>query len=144
EEEVLEDDLRTWSHHPGAEGIQDDILQEASKQLSALRSWTRGHAARGVPLGGISFTMGCHIEYTKEQIAKLEAEERQEQEKRKAQAKPTPTPVRAEVKASRAQEQEPPAQATTAQKPQAMPKQQVKASRAGEQEPPAQAAPARA
>ncbi|CAJ1380450.1 unnamed protein product [Effrenium voratum] len=138
EEEVLEDDLRTWSHHPGAEGIQDDILQEASKQLSALRSWTRGHAARGVPLGGISFTMGCHIEYTKEQIAKLEAEERQEQEKRKAQAKPTPTPVRAEVKASRAQEQEPPAQATTAQKP------QVKASRAGEQEPPAQAAPARA
>eukprot|EP00913_Durusdinium_trenchii_P019916 g18721.t1 len=90
EEEVLEDDLSTWSHHPGTEGVKDEILQAAAKELSTLRTWTRGWASPKVPLGGVSFTMGCHIEYTtlgaKEQIAKLEAEERAEQERRKAKS----------------------------------------------------------
>lgn len=84
EDEVLEDDLGTWSHHPGTEGVKDDILQAAAKELLKLRTWTRGSASANVALGGVSFTMGCHIEYTKEQIAKLEAEEKAEQERRKA------------------------------------------------------------
>ena len=31
EEEVLEDDLSSWSHHPGTENVKDDILQMANK-----------------------------------------------------------------------------------------------------------------
>jgi len=87
EAEVNEDDLRTWSHHAGTEGVNDNILIQASKQLAALpNSWSVGEAAPGVPLGGVSFTMGCHIEYTKDQIARLEEEERAEQERRKEAA----------------------------------------------------------
>jgi len=98
EEEVVEDDLRTWSHHAGTEGVNDDILIRASKQLAELpRSWTKGSAAPGVSCAGVSFTMGCHIEYTKEQIEKLEEEEKAEQEKRKeasAAAKAAANPLK--------------------------------------------------
>jgi len=98
EDDVLEDDLSTWSHHPGTEGVKDEILLMASKELSKLPTWTRG--STNLPLGGVSFTMGCHIEYTKEQIAKLEAEERVEQERRKAKVSEETTDCKAAVQAA--------------------------------------------
>eukprot|EP00434_Breviolum_minutum_P024591 symbB.v1.2.021721.t1/scaffold1893.1/size96936/6 len=99
EDDVLEDDLSTWSHHPGTEGVKDEILLMASKELLKLPTWTRG-GSTNLPLGGVSFTMGCHIEYTKEQIAKLEAEERAEQERRKAKVTEETTDRKAAVQAA--------------------------------------------
>lgn len=64
EAEVLEDELKTWSHHPGTEGVQDAMLLAAAKGLAALKTWSRGDGAGGLCLSGVSFTMGCHIEYT--------------------------------------------------------------------------------
>jgi len=92
EETVNEDDLCTWSHHSGTDGIQDGVLVQAAKQLAAMPGWTQGRATHGIPLAGVSFVMGCHIEYTKEQIAKLEEEERAEQERRREATKPRPEP----------------------------------------------------
>jgi len=68
--EVAEDDLSTWSHHPGVEGVPDEILAEAARRVT----------------GSVSFTMGCHIEFTAEQIAKLDEEERAEQARREEAA----------------------------------------------------------
>ncbi|CAE8708889.1 unnamed protein product, partial [Polarella glacialis] len=89
EAEVVEEDLRTWSHHSGTEGVKDGILIEAARQLTVQAgSWRPGQeVAPGVSSAGISFTMGCHIEFTPEQIAKLEEEDRVEQEKRKDAAR---------------------------------------------------------
>merc|ERR1712139_716979 len=67
EADVVEDELCTWSHHPKVQGVPDDILKDASKRLKGR---------------GVTFTMGCHIEYTAEMIAKLEEEERALQQKR--------------------------------------------------------------
>lgn len=66
-EQVLEDDLHTWAHHIGTEAVDDEILTRA--------------AAAGAG-GKVSFCMGCHIEYTPEQIAKLEEEDKAEQRRR--------------------------------------------------------------
>lgn len=85
EAEVVEDDLRTWSHHPGTEGVDDAILNEAAKQC---RSSTQASG------GGVTFTMGCHIEFTADQIAKLEQDDKAEQQRRsEASAKPSPKPI---------------------------------------------------
>lgn len=69
ETDVVEDELNTWSHHPKGQGVPDTILKEAAKMCKGR---------------GVTFAMGCHIEYTAEMIAKLEEEERQLQEQRKA------------------------------------------------------------
>lgn len=87
EAEVVEDDLRTWSHHCGVEGVEDGILCAAATKLRA-RGATQSSGSRQP--AGISFTMGCHIEFTPDQIAKLEEEERAEQLKRKELAASSP------------------------------------------------------
>merc|ERR1719263_1751511 len=71
EAEVVEDELCTWSHHRNVEGVPDEILKLAAKQC-------RGR--------GVTFTMGCHIVYTAEMIAKLEEEDRALQEQRQKAA----------------------------------------------------------
>jgi len=68
---VDENDLHTWAHHVGTEAVEDEILGQA--------------AAVGAG-GKVSFCMGCHIEYTPEQIAKIEEEERAEQKRREEAA----------------------------------------------------------
>lgn len=72
-DEVLEDDLNTWSHHHGVEGVDDDILAKAAKRIRPGEKNTTDY---------VSFCMGCHIEYTPEQIAKIEEEENKLQKKR--------------------------------------------------------------
>lgn len=86
EEEVVEDELCTWSHHPNVQGVPDDILLQAAKRC---------------PGAGVTFTMGCHIEYTPEMIAKLEAEERALQQGREASAS-NRTPAAAPVDGGKA------------------------------------------
>jgi len=71
EADVVEDELCTWSHHPRVVGVPDDILKDAAKRFKGR---------------GVTFTMGCHIEYTPEMIAKLEEEERALQQKREVAA----------------------------------------------------------
>eukprot|EP00928_Gymnodinium_smaydae_P006100 TRINITY_DN12125_c0_g2_i4.p1 TRINITY_DN12125_c0_g2~~TRINITY_DN12125_c0_g2_i4.p1 ORF type:complete len:944 (-),score=121.45 TRINITY_DN12125_c0_g2_i4:52-2883(-) len=73
---VVEDDLNTWSHHLGVENVPDEILIDASRRMQAASRCAAKHPIK------VSFTMGCHIEYTPEQIARLEAEEREGQRRR--------------------------------------------------------------
>jgi len=72
EPEVIEDDLCTWAHHAGVEGVDDSVLK------AAAATFEEGQ--------GVTFTMGCHIEFTAETIARLEEEERAEQRQREAAA----------------------------------------------------------
>merc|ERR1712151_165494 len=74
EAEVVEDELCTWSHHPNVQGVPDEILKMAASRCSGR---------------GVTFTMGCHIVYTAEMIAKLEEEERALQQKREKDATST-------------------------------------------------------
>jgi DNA repair and recombination RAD54-like protein len=71
EADVVEDELCTWSHHPNVQGVPDNILRDAAKRCTGR---------------GVTFVMGCHIEYTPEMIAKLEEEDRVLQEQREAKA----------------------------------------------------------
>mmetsp|Transcript_59295 Transcript_59295/g.109581 ORF Transcript_59295/g.109581 Transcript_59295/m.109581 type:complete len:900 (-) Transcript_59295:153-2852(-) len=87
EEEVIEDDLNTWSHHPGIEGVPDQVLVEAGRRMAGASS--AGAAAGVQQRQGVSFTMGCFIQFTPEQIARLEEEERQEQLRREQANKAT-------------------------------------------------------
>jgi hypothetical protein len=82
-EEVVEDDLLTWSHCTGVTGVSDGILLDAAARMAA--SHPPGlHKADGWPQ--ISFTMGCRIFFTQEQINRLEEEERALQKKREEPA----------------------------------------------------------
>mmetsp|Transcript_64604 Transcript_64604/g.189394 ORF Transcript_64604/g.189394 Transcript_64604/m.189394 type:complete len:836 (+) Transcript_64604:42-2549(+) len=83
--EVEEDNLDTWSHHAGTAGVEDNILVEAA---------TRGPR--------VTFTMGCHIEFTAAQIARLEEEERAEQSRREAEALSSATRSSTEIEAKAA------------------------------------------
>jgi DNA repair and recombination RAD54-like protein len=74
EAEVVEDELCTWSHHPNVQGVPDDILKKAASRCTGR---------------GVTFTMGCHIVYTADMIAKLEEEERALQQKREKDASST-------------------------------------------------------
>lgn len=88
-QEVIEDDLQCWSHHAGTKGVSDNILESAGRRLLGPPiTWSNNGQpfSQGVPSAGISFIMGCHIEFTPEQIAKLEEEEQAEQAKRKEAA----------------------------------------------------------
>nr|QDO16345.1 DNA repair and recombination protein RAD54-like [Lingulodinium polyedra] len=80
EAEVVEGDLRTWSHHTGTSGVEDAVLVEAARSMVRDGSHADGECS------GVTFVMGCHIEFTAEQIAKLEEEERAEQQARSAAA----------------------------------------------------------
>jgi len=83
EAEVLEDDLRTWSHHAGTGDVPDPVLADAAQKLRAS-----GGASSSC---GISFTMGCHIEFSQEQIAKMREEELAEQARRREAASSGPS-----------------------------------------------------
>merc|ERR1712048_665881 len=79
-EEVVVDDLLTWSHHCGTEAVPDNVLADGARRM--LYAHRQGKCVEGEALPDapmVSFSMGCHIVYTKEQIARLEAEEREEQ-----------------------------------------------------------------
>merc|ERR1711920_131062 len=86
-DEVVEDDLLTWSHHCGTDAVPDGILADAARRM-LYAHWqgkcVEGEALRDAPM--VSFTMGCHIVYTEEQIARLEEEERALQQRREAKA----------------------------------------------------------
>jgi DNA repair and recombination RAD54-like protein len=74
EAEVIEDELCTWSHHADVQGVPDDILTRAHRQCTGK---------------GVTFTMGCHIEFSEETIKRLEEEERALQKEREAKATKT-------------------------------------------------------
>lgn len=67
EAEVIEDELCTWSHHADVQGVPDGVLREAHRQCTGK---------------GVTFTMGCHIEFSEETIKRLEEEERALQKER--------------------------------------------------------------
>jgi len=100
-EEVVEDDLTTWSHHFGSEGVADDVLAQAAPKARAAVVAAAG--SNGAVGSGVSFVMGCRIEFSEEQIAKIEEEERAEQQRRAEAAK---TSVSPEAEAEAAQEAE--------------------------------------
>jgi len=80
-DEPVEDDLHTWSHNRGVEGVQDSILTEAAAKLKTLSSWTPGQAASsGAPFAGVSFTMACHIERSHNNVALTETANRVQDE----------------------------------------------------------------
>jgi DNA repair and recombination RAD54-like protein len=74
--DALEDDLAGWSHHKGCEGVEDIVLTSADRQL-------RIKSGLEQPRCGVSFVMGCRVEFTKEMIERLEEEDRQRKEKRR-------------------------------------------------------------
>lgn len=74
-EELVEDNLGTWSHHAGVEGVDDPMLVEANLRVSTMNVG-----------GGVSFVMGCHVEHAKEQT---------QQEDQTAQSEPPATRRRA-------------------------------------------------
>jgi len=71
--EVLEDDLLTWQHHRETSTVADTLLQEASKKLGSV-------ATASAPR--VSFTMTCTVEFTPEQIAKLDEEDQAAEQQR--------------------------------------------------------------
>ncbi|CAK0837518.1 unnamed protein product [Prorocentrum cordatum] len=75
--EALEDNLVSWAHHTGCEGVDDLVLASANRQLLS-----QGKASSSAC--GVSFVMGCRIEFTKEMVQRLEEEDRMRQEQRKA------------------------------------------------------------
>eukprot|EP00927_Polykrikos_kofoidii_P011790 TRINITY_DN15039_c0_g1_i1.p1 TRINITY_DN15039_c0_g1~~TRINITY_DN15039_c0_g1_i1.p1 ORF type:complete len:1225 (+),score=199.44 TRINITY_DN15039_c0_g1_i1:419-3676(+) len=87
EGEVVEDDLHTWSHHCRTAGVPDPILIDAGLRMQGVNSHV-GTVQQQSDRVGISFTMGCHIEFTEEQKARLEEDERSEQRRREAAASP--------------------------------------------------------
>jgi DNA repair and recombination RAD54-like protein len=89
--DVVEDELCTWSHHPRVQGVPDDILKDAAKMCTGR---------------GVTFTMGCHIEYTPEMIARLEEEDRALQQQRQAASESKAKPAQAASETKPAQEKE--------------------------------------
>jgi DNA repair and recombination RAD54-like protein len=75
--EAMEDNLASWSHHAGCEGVDDLVLASANRQL-------RSQGKEPSSACGVSFVMGCRIEFTKEMIDRLEEEDRVRREQRKA------------------------------------------------------------
>eukprot|EP00929_Paragymnodinium_shiwhaense_P014730 TRINITY_DN122693_c0_g1_i1.p1 TRINITY_DN122693_c0_g1~~TRINITY_DN122693_c0_g1_i1.p1 ORF type:complete len:987 (+),score=288.74 TRINITY_DN122693_c0_g1_i1:207-3167(+) len=82
----VEDDLNTWSHHLGTQGVADDILVEAGARMHQRPDNAAIVRAGSQQKPGVSFTMGCHIEFSEETKAQLEAEEKALQKQREERA----------------------------------------------------------
>jgi len=83
-EELVEDNLGTWSHHAGVEGVEDPVLVEANFRVTKMDTG-----------GGISFVMGCHVEHANEEPQREEQTARSEPPVSRRRAPETPTAGRA-------------------------------------------------